>query len=418
MPLQLKACHPGEEAEEEENLPVLAMHFERDSAEPYYLFNQLEEDNSDLALKAAQVKHKWKYVNLGKVLDSVHTTELDPKKTHVIDDEIELALWVSKSSGGIKTSSDHNIAFSMYIEAIAFVFPQCSNTFEQHSSPLLALVPILPHPQLGQKVDQIGKREIEEGMIPVTNGIEVPAPNQMVSVISLTAATKGDVRVLTENLSAQTKELLNEGIMHGQRFRHKGVWGLGVSFYSRTALWTETVAPMSQPPVCKFSNLDAMNTIQTHPSLFKVSTPIKVDIFEALSADHPNPSFVHSVCDGLCERFWPFADTHPNEWPLVFDNLDWPPKTDAKKEFLCTQIEKEVDIGHYSQAFGPGLLPGMYSMPIHAVLKPGTNKHQLVTDHSAGIYMLNSMISHNDIAGVTLDNVHDLVNGLCAFRHT
>ncbi|KAG2742006.1 hypothetical protein P692DRAFT_20691152, partial [Suillus brevipes Sb2] len=67
---------------------------------------------------------KWKYVDLGKVLDSAHTTELDPKKTHVIDDEIELALRVSKSSGGIKTSSDHTIAFAMYIDAISFVFPQ------------------------------------------------------------------------------------------------------------------------------------------------------------------------------------------------------------------------------------------------------------------------------------------------------
>ncbi|KAG2353574.1 hypothetical protein BDR07DRAFT_1383033 [Suillus spraguei] len=57
MPLQLKACHPGEEAEEEENLPV-AMHFEQDSAKPYYLFNQLKEDNSDLALEAAQAKCK------------------------------------------------------------------------------------------------------------------------------------------------------------------------------------------------------------------------------------------------------------------------------------------------------------------------------------------------------------------------
>ncbi|KIK42810.1 hypothetical protein CY34DRAFT_12162 [Suillus luteus UH-Slu-Lm8-n1] len=67
---------------------------------------------------------KWKYVDLAKVLDSAHTTELDPKKTHIIDDEIELALRVSKSSGGIKTSSDHNIAFSMYIDAVSFVFPQ------------------------------------------------------------------------------------------------------------------------------------------------------------------------------------------------------------------------------------------------------------------------------------------------------
>ncbi|KAG2350140.1 hypothetical protein BDR05DRAFT_869568, partial [Suillus weaverae] len=67
---------------------------------------------------------QWKYVDLGKVLNSAHTTELDPKKIHIIDDEIELALWVLKSLGGIKTSSDHNIAFSMYIKAITFVFLQ------------------------------------------------------------------------------------------------------------------------------------------------------------------------------------------------------------------------------------------------------------------------------------------------------
>jgi hypothetical protein len=56
-------------------------------------------------------------------------------------------------------------------------------------------------------------------------------------------------------------------------------------------------------------------------------------------------------------------------------------------------------------------------MPIHAVPKPGTNKYRLVTDHSAGKHTLNSMILHEDIAGVTLDNVHDLTNGLRVFCH-
>ncbi|KAG2088295.1 hypothetical protein BD769DRAFT_1680364 [Suillus cothurnatus] len=56
---------------------------------------------------------QWKYVNLTKVLNSAHTTELDPKKMHIIDDEIELALQVTKSSTSIRTSSDHNIAFSI-----------------------------------------------------------------------------------------------------------------------------------------------------------------------------------------------------------------------------------------------------------------------------------------------------------------
>ncbi|KAG1856453.1 hypothetical protein F4604DRAFT_1685478 [Suillus subluteus] len=82
---------------------------------------------------------RWKYVNLGKFLDSAHTTELDPKQTHIIDDEIELALQVSKSSGGIKMSSDHNITFSMYIEAITFVFPQRRDKFTQYHTYLSRL---------------------------------------------------------------------------------------------------------------------------------------------------------------------------------------------------------------------------------------------------------------------------------------
>jgi hypothetical protein len=82
---------------------------------------------------------RWKYVDLGKVLDSAHTIELDPKKTHIIDDEVELALRVSKSSAGIKTSSDHSIAFNMYIDAISFVFPQQRKEYAQYNTYLSRL---------------------------------------------------------------------------------------------------------------------------------------------------------------------------------------------------------------------------------------------------------------------------------------
>jgi hypothetical protein len=47
--------------------------------------------------------------------------------------------------------------------------------------------------------------------------------------------------------------------------------------------------------------------------------------------------------------------------------------------------------------------------------KPGTNKFRLVTDHSTGLFALNSMILQDDIAGVTLDNVQHLGNGLHHF---
>ena len=75
-----------------------------------------------------------------------------------------------------------------------------------------------------------------------------------------------------------------------------------------------------------------------------------------------------------------------------------------------------MQLGRYSEPFGPDLLPEIYSMPIHAVFKPGSSKFHLVTDHSAGQFALNNMILCEDIAGVTLDNVQDLGNALCYLR--
>ena len=297
----------------------------------------------------------------------------------------------------------------------SLIIPNSKNS-KLPSSPLLGLVPIPPHPQLVAGGERIGEKELEEGMIPVINGIEEPVTSQRENAGIRIAATDGGAEVLTGNPSVRDKEALNESIARGQRFKRKGVWGPALSACSRTALWTENAPPMPRPPDSEFTNQSALRTIQSNPALFLVSTPIKVDVFESLLADHPNPLFVRSVCVGLREGFWPFADTHPNEWPEVFDVSDRPPKTDAEREFLQSQIDKEVGIGRFSQPFGPDLLPGMYSMPIHAVPKPGTNKHRLVTDHSAGKYALNSMISREDIAGVTLDNVQDLGNGLRVFR--
>jgi hypothetical protein len=79
-----------------------------------------------------------------------------------------------------------------------------------------------------------------------------------------------------------------------------------------------------------------------------VSTPIKIDVFEALLADHPNQPFVCLVRTGLCKGFWPFADTHPEEWPLIHDNSDHPPRNEAERDFLHSQIEREVEVGCYS----------------------------------------------------------------------
>ena len=210
-------------------------------------------------------------------------------------------------------------------------------------------------------------------------------------------------------------KLDNERIAQGQRFRRQLVWGREEAVMSRTALWTETAAPMPRPPPEEFLNQDVSATITDNPDLFKIVSPIDVDHFQSLLINHPNQPFVESVCLGLREGFWPFAHTHPGEWPSTWDNSLRALKSEDELSFVEEQVAKEVEKGRFSPPFGPDLLPGMYSMPVHVVPKPGIKKFRLVTDHSAGEFALNNMISRADVAGVTLDNVYDLGQALRSF---
>ena len=58
----------------------------------------------------------------------------------------------------------------------------------------------------------------------------------------------------------------------------------------------------------------------------------------------------------------------------------------------------------------------MYSTPVHAVLKPRSEKLRLVNDHSAGTYSLNSMIARGDVVGAKMDSISDLMGVLLRYR--
>ena len=139
-----------------------------------------------------------------------------------------------------------------------------------------------------------------------------------------------------------------------------------------------------------------------------METPIKIDTFKSLLKDHPNQPFVESVCVGLREGFWPWADTKSGDLPLTHDESR-PMSTDLKQaSFIRDQCLKERHKGYFSELFGKNLLPGMYSMPIYAVPKPHSEDLRMVTDHSAGPFSLNSMIDHTQVTGFPLDNVRHL----------
>ncbi|KAI6154930.1 hypothetical protein BKA82DRAFT_132166, partial [Pisolithus tinctorius] len=77
---------------------------------------------------------QWKHTDLVKVLESVHSMELDPKQLHVIDDKVELSFRVTKPAGTIKSATDHNTAFTMFVKALAFVFPQQWEEYSEYQS--------------------------------------------------------------------------------------------------------------------------------------------------------------------------------------------------------------------------------------------------------------------------------------------
>ena len=174
------------------------------------------------------------------------------------------------------------------------------------------------------------------------------------------------------------------------------------------AEWTEVARPLATIPQIELSNISANDTISRLPHLFEVSTPINSGRLETLLEHHPNPSFVKSVLDGLRNGFWPWADTHIGEYPDIVDESLGDPLNLDELNFICEQRDREIEMGRFSESFGSKLLPGMYSMPIHAVPKPNSDAFRLVTNQSAGAFSLNSMIRREDITGYPLDNMTHL----------
>jgi len=212
----------------------------------------------------------------------------------------------------------------------------------------------------------------------------------------------------------ETKSEALERRGHRPRFARQLIWDPDEEVIGPTAMYSLTAEPLPRPPPSAFTEI-ALKTISENSHLFKITCLIHVDVLENLLVDHPNPLFCQSVLTGLRKGFWPWPDK-PDEYPETHDNSHRPPKTDQERAFLSSQVLSEQRAGRLSAPFGPDLLPGMYSPPVHAIPKPSSEKLRMVVDHSAGKYSLNSMIDPKDIAGVKLDGIKSLGSSLRSFR--
>lgn len=174
--------------------------------------------------------------------------------------------------------------------------------------------------------------------------------------------------------------------------------------------------PVPDVPHVVRNNPVISTTIASNPDLFRIVTPIRVDRLRTLLQRHPNKPFVDSVCRALQEGFWPWADPSCGEYPDTHEEKLKGVLNEPVLQFLRDQRDEEIAAERFSPSFGRNLLPGMYSMPIHAVPKPNSDKLRLVTNHSAGPYSLNSMISKIAISGVVMDGVPAIGQALRKFR--
>lgn len=191
------------------------------------------------------------------------------------------------------------------------------------------------------------------------------------------------------------------------------LWEDNGSFVTPLADLSETLRPLPSPPPSAYEDREALRTIALHPELFRIVTPINVDRFEYYLQSHPNRPLVDSVLRGLREGFWPFADLEG--FPSLWDEELKHPLSDDVLNFVESYAKQEEDAGRYSHPFGPDLMPGMYSMPVHAVPKSNSDKLRLINNHSAGRWALNAMIDKNNI-GMRPDNVQDLAANLLRVR--
>jgi hypothetical protein len=174
---------------------------------------------------------------------------------------------------------------------------------------------------------------------------------------------------------------------------------------------TEFKPPVPRPPLNELNNLIALRTIASRPDLFKIISPIRVDVFERYLLSHPNRAHVASVCLALREGFWPWAITDDPALPTTFDNSHRPITDPRHTDFLLQQCKEEMALGQFSPSFGKELLPAMYSSPIGVVPKPHSEKLRMVVDQSAEPFSPNSLIPKSE-RSVHMDGLHQLGRAL------
>ena len=178
------------------------------------------------------------------------------------------------------------------------------------------------------------------------------------------------------------------------------IWEDGEDKTGPTASYLLTARPLPCPRAEALNDEVWTRTICDCPNLFKICCQINIKQFQKLLTHHLNWPFVESVIVGLQEGLWPSTDSMKDGYLKSWDGSCWLLETEKEHLFLKEQVDMEINAGHFLALFRMELLLGMYSLPVHMVLKPESEMMQLIVGHS--------MITHKGITGIQLDGLHSL----------
>ncbi|KAF8585603.1 hypothetical protein K439DRAFT_1615876 [Ramaria rubella] len=389
-----------------------------------------------------------RFIDLDRVYTRAYSLTAEYKHTEKMGD-LEIVVnsggWGSAATKVVRTHGEWSIAFAKLKDTVLFAYPHRSKEFEDYERFIIrqfaalqettlhlrvinldwairlrvarsnrflltsfnnTSLPLPPAATLGQvpSKNRGGMLTLQHQF--ATDGMQGAVTQALVDSDTVVLPVEEDIvsEIVRKDKNVSVRSKSKDERWMRPRWTRGFLWSANTASPTPSASATETAQPLPGVPEDMLRSVPINQTINAHPNLFKIVTPINVEKYESLLNSHPNRSLVQSVCCGLRQGFWPFAEIGPDD-PITFDLPHR--KLDVQaSEFIHMQRDIELAEGRYSESFGTDLLPGMYSPPIHVVPKPHSDKFRLINDHSAGPHALNSWISKVN-GHICLDNLQD-----------
>ncbi|KAF9039398.1 hypothetical protein BJ165DRAFT_1531485 [Panaeolus papilionaceus] len=372
-------------------------------------------------------------INLDKVLSSLHRVHAPKESTGCLGD-VEISIGHSKPSRRIRNQSEWSSSWNRAIRGYVFIFPhrrdelvEYGEWIEQQFESLVEVSAetksrVDPASGLTTSIDGLDLNEqlclpmVHSSNDPTLDQVGLGKPLEISPLQFATSSTSvGDVkghpadtstnvgnaeRKDTDELHVRKQgEIARNFVPDWKRYND---WDEDTP--AGTVEWTLTAPPLPYPPQEILNDPISSKTVRDNPAYFPIITPVNISILHTELVGHPNSLLVESIISSLTTGFWPLVKSFPPEYPVTLDESAPTPQDPAKAAFLCEQRDVELAKNRYSPAFSQ-LLPGMYCMPIHAVPKDNGDSLQLVTDHSHGVFSLNSLIDKTSMPKAPLDNM-------------